>query len=88
MLSKAKSDSRGNPQWLCKCDCGKEIIVRSDNLKSGKTKSCGCYHRDKIREMSKEEFFNSVMKLEKYFYTQAVSEEYRFPENIAYGGGV
>jgi len=28
--------------WLCKCDCGKEHTVRANNLKEGKTKSCGC----------------------------------------------
>lgn len=27
---------------LCRCDCGNEKIVRSDHLKSGRTKSCGC----------------------------------------------
>lgn len=30
-------------QWLCKCDCGNEVIVLSHNLKTGNTKSCGCY---------------------------------------------
>lgn len=29
-------------QWLCKCDCGREIIVSSSSLTSGKVKSCGC----------------------------------------------
>ena len=29
-------------QWLCKCDCGKEKIVRTQNLKKGCTTSCGC----------------------------------------------
>lgn len=29
-------------QWLCRCDCGNEIIVRANNLTSGNTKSCGC----------------------------------------------
>lgn len=28
--------------WLCKCDCGNEHIVRANDLKEGKTKSCGC----------------------------------------------
>lgn len=27
--------------WLCDCDCGAETIVRSADLKSGNTKSCG-----------------------------------------------
>ena len=29
-------------QWKCKCNCGKEIIVKGNNLRSGNTKSCGC----------------------------------------------
>lgn len=28
--------------WLCRCKCGAEKIIRSSNLKSGHTKSCGC----------------------------------------------
>lgn len=28
--------------WLCKCDCGKEKIIRSDSLRQGNSKSCGC----------------------------------------------
>lgn len=29
-------------QWLCKCDCGKETIVRTEYLRNGHTTSCGC----------------------------------------------
>lgn len=32
----------GEYKWLCLCDCGKEKIVRSGDLKNGSTKSCGC----------------------------------------------
>ena len=28
--------------FLCRCDCGKEIIIRSNSLKMGRSKSCGC----------------------------------------------
>lgn len=28
--------------WLCRCECGKEIICTSAQLKSGKKTSCGC----------------------------------------------
>ena len=28
--------------WLCRCDCGKEIVVPGNKLRSGHTKSCGC----------------------------------------------
>lgn len=29
-------------QFLCKCDCGKEVTVVIGNLRSGNTRSCGC----------------------------------------------
>ena len=29
-------------QWRCVCDCGNEVVVRGEYLKSGHTKSCGC----------------------------------------------
>jgi len=38
----------GSYQWLCRCDCGKEKIVRIDSLKSGRTKSCGCLNRERL----------------------------------------
>lgn len=38
------------PLWLCRCDCGKEVLVRSDSLRNGNTKSCGCLKRDLSRE--------------------------------------
>jgi hypothetical protein len=30
--------------WRCKCECGETTVVRADSVKSGRTKSCGCYH--------------------------------------------
>ena len=32
--------------WTCQCDCGGICTVESYNLKSGITKSCGCYRED------------------------------------------
>jgi hypothetical protein len=29
--------------WRCRCDCGVETIVEGRSLRSGHTKSCGCY---------------------------------------------
>ena len=28
--------------WLCRCDCGKETVIRTNRLRSGHTTSCGC----------------------------------------------
>lgn len=40
---RAENDKFGRSRWLCKCDCGKEVIVQGTNLsKNGHTRSCGC----------------------------------------------
>ena len=28
--------------WICRCDCGKRLMVTAASLKSGNTRSCGC----------------------------------------------
>lgn len=33
-------------KWKCQCKCGKITTVDTRNLKSGGTKSCGCYSRE------------------------------------------
>lgn len=35
-------------RWLCLCDCGNEIAVNAQDLKTGHTKSCGCLPTKKI----------------------------------------
>lgn len=35
--------------WRCECDCGGEKDVAGGKLKSGWTKSCGCYQVEKIQ---------------------------------------
>jgi len=36
--------------WLCRCECGKETIVSSRDLISGKCQSCGCSRKYKFGE--------------------------------------
>ena len=33
-------------QWLCKCDCGNEVIVRAQELTSENKTSCGCVREE------------------------------------------
>lgn len=32
----------GGRSWSCHCDCGKQRAFKSDNLRRGLTRSCGC----------------------------------------------
>ena len=61
VIERRGSDKHGKALWLCKCECGNEIIVRGDNLRSENTMSCGCYNRDKIKEQWKDEEFKQMM---------------------------
>ena len=46
-------DKWGAVLWLCKCDCGREVVVISSFLRGGKTKSCGCLSRERIGSLNK-----------------------------------
>ena len=39
----------GRLLWLCKCLCGAEKKVSGYSLRRGKTRSCGCLHREITR---------------------------------------
>ena len=41
-------------KWICQCDCGNIVSVLSNSLSMGKTKSCGCYKKDKCSEIHKK----------------------------------
>lgn len=41
VVSRAEN-RKGRTCWLCRCDCGRERVVASRDLKSGKASSCGC----------------------------------------------
>jgi hypothetical protein len=45
VINRAENSRNNRVRWLCKCDCGKETITASSNLKNGTVVSCGCYSR-------------------------------------------
>lgn len=45
-----KRSTNGAVLWWCRCDCKKRVMVPSNSLLSGHSKSCGCWHRDAARK--------------------------------------
>ena len=47
VLEYAGSNNSNRALWKCLCDCGNEVIARSDALKTGKKQSCGCLNNER-----------------------------------------
>lgn len=46
VLSQEGKTKNGQLKWKCKCDCGTIIVVEGTKLRSGNTKSCGCFQKE------------------------------------------
>ena len=53
VIARAENNRYGSAQWLCKCNCGAEIIIRGCDLRSRNTTSCGCLRREHISAIGK-----------------------------------
>lgn len=42
------TDSHYRKFWVCQCDCGRITITHSGALRSGNTKSCGCFAKESL----------------------------------------
>jgi hypothetical protein len=45
-----RMEGRKPNAWQCDCDCGKQVIVIVASLMNGNTTSCGCFHREQLRD--------------------------------------
>ena len=50
VIEECGRDAHGEALWRCRCECGKEVVVRGSDLRSEKTTSCGCYRRERSDE--------------------------------------
>ena len=42
-----RAENKGEKvRWLCQCDCGNTVLVATNGLRNGGTKSCGCLHKE------------------------------------------
>lgn len=50
VIERAPNHKSGRAMWKCKCRCGNEVDVMGKHLRSGNTKSCGCYQRERATQ--------------------------------------
>lgn len=46
------NNTKGQAQWICKCDCGSERLLVSVSVRTGHSKSCGCLKLEVLKERS------------------------------------
>lgn len=87
VVSHNGKDRHGKHLWLCRCECGNDKIVNSDNLSSKKSKSCGCLkteflHRsgnqyglylDREQAMLKVQYSHLLKRNHKKGFTEVIS---------------
>lgn len=54
VIERAENSKEGRAQWLCQCKCGNQVIVLGKHLRSGNTKSCGCYQKEQATKSNME----------------------------------
>ena len=48
-----KRNSSGQVYWHCVCECGNECEINGASLRSGHTKSCGCFSAENHIKLGK-----------------------------------
>lgn len=66
VLRRGKNNKSGRAQWICECKCGNIVEVVGSQLRSGKTKSCGCYQKEQtskscIKDLTGQEIGNFIV---------------------------
>lgn len=51
VIERAENSKDNRSQWLCRCDCGNEKIIKLSDLRNGRSRSCGCLRRENTSKM-------------------------------------
>jgi len=66
-----KDKNKKHTFWLCKCQCGNIKVVEGSHLKSGHTKSCGCWNMEVLR---KKPITHNMSKTQEYKSWQCMKD--------------
>jgi hypothetical protein len=52
--------------WVCECECGTKRSIRDFTLVYGMSKSCGCYHKERIKEIRDKRYKHDMVATPTY----------------------
>lgn len=52
VIERQGSNKKRHALWLCACQCGNSKVISSQDLLSGNTNSCGCFRKEKNRDLN------------------------------------
>lgn len=78
VIDRAESKSE-KTRWNCICECGGTATVFAQYLKSGKTKSCGCFQKEQARA---KRFKHGLAVSRNKGYSKKVSLKYKYGLSI------
>ena len=56
------SCDKNRVHWICRCDCGTKKSVSAKELRTGRTKSCGCLNREQTAARNTKHGFAGIGK--------------------------
>ena len=62
VIERAENTKEGRARWLCQCKCGNTVVVLGKHLRSGNTKSCGCYQKERATQSNMDRVGSLVGK--------------------------
>lgn len=84
------SDAIRERKWLFRCDCGTVWATEKAAVTKGRTTSCGCFHREKSRQVCGDNFRkHGKSRMPEYWAWKSMHHRCSQPSNPAfhhYGG--
>jgi hypothetical protein len=62
LLKRVENGKGGKGQWLCRCQCGTEKVVNVGNIRSGKSRSCGCIRGELLTIANSQRDYSHITK--------------------------
>ena len=90
VIRRGENTTRGQAQWVCKCDCGNTKQIASASLVKGATKSCGCLRKEMTKQRGLNNKTHGLSKKRLYYewvgMRQRCTYEKDTKEYANYGG--